>query len=291
MAGAEAHESSIALGERPTRKAGIGAGVLYPERQPALFSLERFYPSAALAEVVDHYWMVSWALPEGERREQETLPDPCSHVAFEDGGSEIVAPMRGRFHRELVGRRAVYAIKFLPAGMHALTGVHQAGLVNTRPPVANAFTSLDVAAVEADIVAAKSPEAFAADMDTYLRGLAPQVTDLTRLANGVVARVMAREAGDPIETVEAMAEFANRSVRSLQRLFASHIGLSPKWVIQRARLHDALGVLRGNPRDLTAAAHTLGYSDQAHFARDFRAVVGVPPSVYAGILTESKTSA
>jgi AraC-like DNA-binding protein len=38
---------------------------------------------------------------------------------------------------------------------------------------------------------------------------------------------------------------------------------------------------RGDDLDLAYLARELGYFDQAHFARDFRAAVGRPPTVYA----------
>ena len=38
---------------------------------------------------------------------------------------------------------------------------------------------------------------------------------------------------------------------------------------------------RGDHVDLGFLARDLGYFDQAHFARDFRAAVGRPPAAYA----------
>jgi AraC-like DNA-binding protein len=70
--------------------------------------------------------------------------------------------------------------------------------------------------------------------------------------------------------------------RSLQRLFREHVGVSPKWVIKRFRLHEALEqVSAGADVDWTQLALDLGYFDQAHFIRDFKAIVGEPPTGYA----------
>ncbi len=72
------------------------------------------------------------------------------------------------------------------------------------------------------------------------------------------------------------------SVRSLQRLFAGYVGVSPKWVMRRARLHEAAARADGGePVDWAALARDLGYADQAHLTRDFAATIGVPPSRYA----------
>jgi AraC-like DNA-binding protein len=51
-------------------------------------------------------------------------------------------------------------------------------------------------------------------------------------------------------------------------------------VIKRYRLHEAAARL-GGAVDMAALALELGYFDQAHFIRDFKAVVGQPPGRYA----------
>ena len=71
------------------------------------------------------------------------------------------------------------------------------------------------------------------------------------------------------------------STRSLQRLFATYVGLSPKAVLARYRLQDAAAAIdAGEVEDLAGLAVSLGWFDQAHFSRDFRAVVGTTPSAY-----------
>lgn len=70
--------------------------------------------------------------------------------------------------------------------------------------------------------------------------------------------------------------------RTLQRLTARRIGLSPKWLIRRRRLHEAAERLADRDRpDLARVAADLGYADQAHFIRDLRAVTGLTPGEFA----------
>jgi AraC-like DNA-binding protein len=99
------------------------------------------------------------------------------------------------------------------------------------------------------------------------------------LVNRVVDQVMAdRE----ITRVGQVADRAGVGTRRLQRLFATYVGVGPKWVIRRARLHEAVERLdEVDEVDLGFLARELGYFDQAHFARDFRDVVGGPPTAYA----------
>jgi AraC-like DNA-binding protein len=80
--------------------------------------------------------------------------------------------------------------------------------------------------------------------------------------------------------VEDLAARYDTNVRMLQRLFGKYVGVTPKWVIQRYRLHEAAQRLASGDVRQTELALSLGYADQAHFVRDFRAVVGRPPAAY-----------
>ena len=81
--------------------------------------------------------------------------------------------------------------------------------------------------------------------------------------------------------VRDLAERAGMSERTLQQLFSEYVGVTPKWVIRRYRLHEAADQLaNGADVDLAELAHGLGYFDQAHFTRDFRRLVGKAPAEY-----------
>jgi AraC-like DNA-binding protein len=69
--------------------------------------------------------------------------------------------------------------------------------------------------------------------------------------------------------------------RRLQRLFAEYVGAGPKGVIRRFRMHEALArTTSGASVNWGELAVDLGYSDQAHFIRDFTTNVGIPPVAY-----------
>ena len=100
-----------------------------------------------------------------------------------------------------------------------------------------------------------------------------------RLATSLVERLVDDRALIRVDQVVALAQ---RPERALQRLFQRHVGLSPKAVLRRFRLGEAAELLaRPGAPSLTELAHEPGYFDQAHFSRDFRAVVGRAPSAYA----------
>jgi transcriptional regulator GlxA family with amidase domain len=79
--------------------------------------------------------------------------------------------------------------------------------------------------------------------------------------------------------VDDVASKAGFSRRQLERLFRTYVGVSPKCVIQRYRLFEAADRLAEQPdANLAALAIELGYFDQAHFIRDFKAMIGSSPA-------------
>src|SRR5262249_30129054 len=85
-----------------------------------------------------------------------------------------------------------------------------------------------------------------------------------------------------ITRVEQLAREFHISVRGLQRLFSEYVGVSPKWVIQRSRLLEAVARgTAGTNVNWASLAADLGYADQAHLIRDFKRLVGRSPGNYA----------
>ncbi|TGJ97326.1 AraC family transcriptional regulator, partial [Actinotalea fermentans ATCC 43279 = JCM 9966 = DSM 3133] len=86
----------------------------------------------------------------------------------------------------------------------------------------------------------------------------------------------------PHARVSDLARVAGTSTRSLQRLLGERLGVGPKWVLQRHRVHLAAERLATDPgQDLAALAVDVGYYDQAHLAVDFVSTTGHTPSAYA----------
>jgi len=100
----------------------------------------------------------------------------------------------------------------------------------------------------------------------------------------VVAALVRTMLEDPaVVRVDELAARHAMSPRTLQRLFRRYVGVSPKWVLQRYRLQEAAErIAEGRDGDWAATALELGYFDQAHFIRDFKALVGASPAQYAG---------
>lgn len=98
-----------------------------------------------------------------------------------------------------------------------------------------------------------------------------------------VAGIVADAAENPhVTRADDLAERSGIRLRPLQRLFAEYVGIGPKRVIRRYRLHEVTQrMAAGVPIDWSRLAAELGYADQAHLSRDFTAIVGESLTAYA----------
>ncbi|MFD5327407.1 DUF6597 domain-containing transcriptional factor [Streptomyces sp. NPDC127092] len=138
----------------------------------------------------------------------------------------------------------------------------------------------------ARVLSPEEDHARVAALDAFLLAHGPAADPAAEQAMALVDLVRTDRT---VRRVSALARAAGLSPRSLQRLFASHVGVGPKWVILRYRIHEALERAESGsaaaPPDWAALAADLGYSDQAHLVRDFTATIGVPPTAYARALS------
>ena len=247
----------------------------------------RLAPPDDLAPFVEHFWTVRWDRRGLPPFVAETLPHPSVHVVLERGASALAGVSRKRFSRTLEGRGEVYAIKFRPGGARPFLGGSIARFSERVVPLAllgEGWSALEerVLGIDADDVGhrdALRAEVCAAFLRARQRPLEPREAR----AQAIVARIVADHT---LLRVEELVESEGMSERELQRLFREHVGVSAKWVIQRRRLHEALARMETSAAGLATLAADLGYVDQAHFSRDFRAMVGVSPGAYARRLTE-----
>jgi AraC-like DNA-binding protein len=261
-------------------------GVLRPAETAKLAHLRR---NAAVSEplrpFVERYWSVRWDLTGQPPFRSEVLSHPSVHVSVESGteprfGVRLPAVLvhgilTRRFTVDLTGAGRVSAVKFRPGGFAAFTGVLPAG--DSVVPLGSQL-GLGAGDLLAAVLDEEDDDARAAVLDTSLAPRAPEppgaYVDLLGLVGAMIEdRSLVR--------VDQVAALGGMSVRSLQRLFASYVGVSPKAVLARYRLQDAAAAIdTGTIDDLAALAVSLGWFDQAHFSRDFRTVVGVTPSAY-----------
>lgn len=239
------------------------------------FRLQRLPPSSALEPWIESYWEVRWALPPGKVHRQTNLSHACVNATVEDDGEWLYGVPGPTFVREISGVGRVFGIKFRPGAFYPWYGKPLRPLYDGRIPLAEALGK----AIEGwrSIVLAEEDFARRAELsDAFWARLRPES------APGEAARCAQRIMTDrTLLRVEDACAALGHDLRSLQRLFSREVGVSPKEVIRRYRLMEAAERL-AKEEGLSGSdlAYSLGYADQAHFIRDFKAVTGVPPSAY-----------
>ena len=261
-------------------------GVILNEAGQAAASTRWTQPAdGAVADLVERFWSVAWDLPDGERFPSSLVPQLSCNLSVEYGSRpEVVedpvvvtgVPTR-RFDVDLAGSGWVFGVKFHPGALAGVSDVPARTLLDRTVPASSVLGADVVAAVRR--LGRGMPRAeLVAGAERALLPLASQADPVWRRACDLVHAI---EADPELTTATRVAACCGLSERSLQRLFARYIGPSPKQVIVRYRLHDAVAALdTGGAETIAELAARLGFYDQAHFAREFTAFVGIPPSRY-----------
>lgn len=81
-------------------------------------------------------------------------------------------------------------------------------------------------------------------------------------------------------SVTEMAEFCCIGSEQFRRRFYKQTGMRPKEYIDQTKMHRATELLGLKSHNIAEIAEQLGYPDQFHFSRRFKAVIGLSPSQY-----------
>lgn len=222
-------------------------------------------PAPDLAGWVDHYWSVHWDYPEPYR--QLIAPLPQVHFSVGSRGATVRGVVGGHRYETLAGRGRILGVAFRPGAFRPVLGAPVVTLTDRVADASAVFGATPPA--DPDISA----------LEEFLRARLPAPTPASRAAVAAVALIAARP---DLTRVDALAADLGSTVRGLQRQFAEHVGIGPKWVIRRYRLREAARRLdAGDPIDWPALAADLGYADQPHLVRDFTRLIGESPTRYA----------
>lgn len=249
-------------------------GVLHPQVSRRRYSLERFPAGAGLGHLVAHLWVVEWDLPEPFTA--HVLPHPNVNLCVMAGRSRISGPGRKVFVQRLEGAGRVLGVTFRPGAFRLLHDAPARSLAERELPIPAVY-GVEVAALEQEVLGVNVPTALHR-MDQMLRTRVPPTNAQAELAGEIVDTVVTDRSLGRVEHIAARFQLP---VWRLQRLFAGHVGVTPKWVLMRARLHDATDAVADELQpDWARLAAELGYCDQPHLIRAFKAAIGMTPAEY-----------
>lgn len=243
-----------------------------------------FRPRPQLARFIEAFWILEGA----GNGPQRIFPDGCSeiilnfgdpfHQVHDDGvrhpqpRSFLVGQMLRPIVVEPSARAGVFGIRFHPGGAAAFFRVPQHELTDR-------MTGLDLlwgSELTQRVLDAATDTERVASVEACL---APRIArSPDALVEAAVAAILA--AGGAL-SIESLATRLGTSRRRLERHFQTDAGLTPKHLARIIRFHR---VLRAMERPWGHRAVDLaldaGYSDQAHFIREFKEFTGLTPASY-----------
>jgi AraC-like DNA-binding protein len=250
----------------------------------ALSYQERPAP-ASIAAAIECVWSVTDRAARADRPPDRLLPDGrpelIVHVAdryarLVDGRSILqpAAFLAGTLSRPWIvqapARVATIGVRFRPGGVTALFGGSLAGTADREVPLAELPAPLTdlVAAIRRGRGSAARLRAAEAWLVAWV---AARRHPLAPPASASAVRTIHRARGRL--SVDRLAAAVAMPRRRLERLFRRETALTPKQYIRIVRLNGLLRSLEGEARDrLVDLAIDAGYFDQAHMARDFKAL-------------------
>ena len=260
-----------------TEARGLGRGVLYQRAAASRFELRRYPPSPALAPFVEWYWVVRWDLRGQAAHEQAILPSPTVHLTFEPERTAVYGIITRLYVRKIEGLGATLGVKFRPGGFRPFWTEPISRLTGQVLP-ADQWLGPEAEQARQVVVTEPDDEVIVRRVEALLESVRPAHDPVAEQVTAMVDRI----GSDPaLRRVDQLATALDLPVRRLQRLFSDYVGVSPKWVMRRARLLEAALAAEQGPVDWAALAADLGYSDQAHLTRDFTRTIGEPPARYA----------
>lgn len=248
-------------------------------------TIGRWEPSTpGLNELIRRFWVPVWSVPDGGERTQQVLQYPICLIVVSDDYARFYGVVSGLSEVTLADDGWAVGVMLMPAAGGLLTGRSVDEWTDRHVELDEVFGSSGTALAGRirDVMRPDpaDPAAQHAATDLYEAWMVPfiPIDDDGRLVNEIVEYV--ENSTDVVAVGQICARF-HLTERSLQRLIRRRLGLTPKWLIQRRRLHEAAGRLRDSGVTLATIAAELGYADESHLVRDFRTVTGMTPGSFA----------
>ena len=187
------------------------------------------------------------------------LPDGCMDLIRHTDGFLVAGPDTTSQFSDLAARQPLTAVRFEPGLGSRFFGVDASELTDRRIPLGDLWSSRRVRLL-ADR-AADDP------VDALIDAVRGSIDEHDPMADA--ARALA--SGTPVTDLAATFGWSDRTLR---RRAARAYGYGPKMLSRILRFRRAVARARAGD-DFARVAADCGYSDQAHLAREVRALAGV----------------
>jgi AraC-like DNA-binding protein len=252
-------------------------------------------PSPALRPFLRTLWVSrdDRGPAKGAEQREHVLPTGDVHIVFRLAGPALRLfdgpddPVGRTLARAIVGgARSGYYLRdvsqpvfsvgaqLLPGAAPLLFGVAAGEIAERHTPLEDLWGA-EVREIEDRLAVAGSDQDRLALFEKILAERLPRIRGIHPAVAQALAGLGAREG------VGSLVERSGYSHRRFVALFREAVGLSPKRYARVLRFRRMLDrVAAPTPPPLAELALEAGYSDQAHFNREFRELAGVTPGEY-----------
>ncbi|GAB3897320.1 hypothetical protein GCM10028803_15690 [Larkinella knui] len=261
-------------------------------------SYQEFKPSPALEPFVECYWLhhfeasdneespVQRCLPFGTLELIIHLDDTRAFALFNNQWQKLPQAFfaglyQDAVHWKSVGTTRKFGIQLKPETLPQLFNVPIASLFNNFTDMETFFGKNSNRLVE-NVYGLPDIQAVIRVAETFLLA---QLRNLNAGRNYVyeATRLIRKTKGNL--SIEDLSAHLYVSKRQLERSFKDHYGTTPKMYQRIIRFRNAYESFQQKPTlpNWLDASHTFGYSDQAHFIREFKTFTSdVPTMVFNG---------
>jgi AraC-like DNA-binding protein len=256
-------------------------------------------PLNALRPLVKDVWVSEGMRPGRPPFKEYSLPDGCMHVVIRLSGGPIrIADSRyptgydygygvvggartAAYTREIFGPVQSIGATLRPGAAQALFGASALELANRHTNLEEIWGP-QVALLRERLLDLGQPHLQLTLFETHLLARLPQVKGI----HPALAQALADAYG--LADVRTMVLRSGVSHRRFIELFGHAVGVTPKRFVRVRRFQHMLRMLTRNPSaSWIALAQDAGYTDQAHFNREFREFSGLTPQQYKRAAPES----
>ena len=251
-------------------------GVLNLSESEKSYRLSRILASKDLSFYVEQFWIVRWDLRNKKPHLQENIPHPCVHLVLENNNSRIVGVVTRKYSYCLKDAGKIFGIKFRPGGFYPFINSPVSEFTDSDLSLNDVFN--DYNDFINMVLDENKDEAMVRCAEKFLYPKIPAQKDNNIEKINKIIEKIGTDRG--ITKVDNIVSFFGINKRTLQRLFYKYVGVSPKWVIKKYRLQEVLEKFEQGNVDVQDMINELGYFDQSHFIRDFKAFIGKSPHIY-----------
>lgn len=246
---------------------------------------ERCVPAPGLEKLINCYWLID---SEGDREihRQKIVPDGYPELILHYGDPYrinlgegwqlqdkflLAGQIKKHFYLENTGVSGMLGIKLQPTALHHLFGLEMHAYTDRVIPLPE-----DLSQRFEQLPLTEKPEHIALfdALNALFLAFQPLESGSVEMA---IERIINQKGNVDIAT---LCEVAQCSERQLERLFKSHVGLSPKFYSRIIRLGHIFELMQQGDQSWSDLVYHSGFYDQSHFIKNFKEFTGEDPSAY-----------